>query len=322
MEFLREIEDRGYPTEYLLARIHGRRLSLSGNMNWESAGIDIPAYPVSSDDRKSMTARQEDGPWMRFLREPVWIYHQMNKRLRNIFRPYFMYAELHTLLICLRYRTVKRTGKDTERLLEFSLLSDKMRDLLKTDTDLPSLLNILGKKASFMQDNPAGLEQVFIKDGLQGVEQKITGALFKHILNMDTHPLLKRFLVYITDARNIITLHKYMRWDTTSVPLFIEGGNIKKTILTDILRSYNTGARAALVYRQTGLLIEEPDAARVDSALQRRLTGKIKKWERESPDTGLILNYLWRCAMEAKNLSILHHGRGIERSILKEELVY
>ena len=322
MEFLREIEDRGYPTEYLLARIHGRRLSLIDD--WDSAfsGPEISESPASSGYGKSIPAHPQDSAWKRFLREPAWIYHQMNERLRHIFLPYFVHTELNTLIVCLRYRAAKRSIPEIEHLLEFSLLSYKIQALLKTGTDVRSVLNVLGRKVSFMQDKSASLEQVYLKEGFKGVEQKITAALFKYILNMDTHPLIKRFFVFIADARNIITLHKHLRWDTTSVPLFVEGGGIKKTVLSEILRSYNTDALAPLVYRHTGLRIEGTDAARVENALQRRLTGKIKKWERESPDAGLILNYLWRCAVDAKNLSVIYHGREIDRGLLKEELVY
>ncbi len=322
MEFLQEIEDRGYPTEYLLARIHGRRLSLLNDWDGVLSGPDMVQHPGPSDYRVFMTASTPDSRWEKYLKESAWIFHQMNNGLRNIFRPYFMYSELNTLLTCLRYKTEKGNSAEIERLLFFSLLSKGIKDVLKTDADAPSVLNILEKKVSFIRDNSAGLEQVFLIDGFKGAEQKITGALFECILNMDTHPLIKRLFVSIADARNIITLHKHLRWDTTSGPFFIEGGNIKKAILNKILHSYNTDALDALVYKQTGRRIEGPDAARVENALQRQLTRRIKKGERESPDIGLILNYLWRCAMEAKNLSIIYHGRELDRGILKEELVY
>ena len=322
MEFLQEIDDRGYPAEYLLARIHGRRLSMLSDWDTVMSSPDIAEYPATSNVREFMTAGTPTGIWEKYLKESAWIYHQMNSRLRSVFQPYFMYFELNTLLTCLRYKAGKGNSAEIERLLYFSLLSKGIKDVLKTDADILSVLKILGKKVSFIRDNSTGLEQVFLKDGLKGAEQKITGALFKYILNVDTHPLIKSFFVFIADARNIITLHKHLKWDTTSGPFFIEGGNIKKIILNKILHSYNTDALTALVYKQTGLRIEGPDASRVENALQRLLTRMIKKWERECPDVGLILNYLWRCAMESKNLSVIYHGRELERGILKEELVY
>lgn len=322
MEFLQEIEDRGYPAEYLMARIHGRRLSLLSNWDRFMSGPDIAEYPASSNYSKFITARTPADIREKYLKESEWIYHQMNNRLRKIFSPYFMYLELNTLLTCLRYKFGKGNSAEIGRLLYFSLLSKKIIDLLRTDTDVVSVINILEKKVSFIRDNSTGLDQIFLKDGLKGAEQKITDALFKHILNMDTHPLIKSFFVFIVDARNIITLHKHLRWDITSGPFFIDGGNIRKSILSKILHSYNTEALATLVYKQMGLRIEGTDAACVENGLQRQLTKRIKKWERECPDVGLILNYLWQCAMEAKNLSIIYHSREFDRGILKEELVY
>jgi hypothetical protein len=311
MEFLQEISDSGYPAEYLLARIHGRRLSLLSDWDTVMSGADTAEYPASSPS----------GIRERHLKEPAWAYRQMNNGLRNIFRPYLMYSELNTLLTCLRYKAGKGTGPERGRLLYFSLLSKGIKDELKTDTDVPSVLDILGKKVSFIHGH-CDVKQLFLKDGFKGAEQGTTSALFKHIFNMDIHPLIKRFFIFIADARNIITLHKHLRWETTSGPFFIDGGDIKKTVLNKILLSYDTDALDSLVFKQTGLRIEGPDAARVENGLQRRLTGNIKKWERECPDAGLVLDYLWRCAMEAKNLSIIYHGREIDRGILKEELVY
>ena len=34
-----------------------------------------------------------------------------------------------------------------------------------------------------------------------------------------------------------------------------------------------------------------------------------------------ILDYLWRCSIEAMNLSVLYHGRDLEREAVTAELV-
>jgi len=322
MEFLQEIKDRGYPTDYLLARIHGRRLSLMRDWDKALAGPDISEYLMSTHYREFMTARLSEGIWKRFLRESAWVYHQMNNELRNIFQPYFMYSELNTLLTCLRYKSGKGNDVEIGRVLEFSLISDKIKDVLKMDTDILSVLFLLGKKLAFIPGKPAGLEQVYLKHGLSGVEQKITKALLEYIISPGIHPVMRGFFTFTADSRNIITLHKRLRWETASAPVFISGGSIKEAVLKKTAYSYKPEELADLVYKQTGLRLEGPDAVSAENALLKRLTGKIKKWEREYPDIGLVLNYLWRCAMEAKNLSIIYHGREIDKNILKEELVY
>ena len=322
MAFLQEIEDRGYPADYLLARIHGRRISLLRDWDKALAFPDISEYLMSTHYRGFMPAHLPEGIWKLFLRESAWVYYQMNNELRNIFKPYYMYSELNTLFTCLRYKSGKGNSAEIERVLEFSLISEKIKDILKMDTDILSVLFLLEKKQAFIPGKPAGLQQVFLKDGLSGVEQKITKTLFEYIISPGIHPVMRRFFTFIADSRNIITLHKRLRWETTSVPDFIAGGSIKEPALRKMVRSYKTEEFADLVYKLTGLRPEGPDAVSAENALHKRLTGKIKKWERESPDIGLILNYLWRCATEAKNLSIIYFGRDIDKNILKEELVY
>jgi vacuolar-type H+-ATPase subunit C/Vma6 len=322
MEFLQEIEDRGYPADYLLARIHGRRLFLLRDWDRALAGPDISGYLMSTHYRGFMTAHLSEDIWKRFLRESAWVYYQMNNELRNIFQPYYMYSELNTLLTCLRYKAGKGNIAEIKRVLEFSLISGKIKGLLERDTDILPVLYMLEKKPAFIPGKPAGLEKVFLKDGLSGVEQKITKALLEYIIDSDAHPVIKRYFTFIADTKNIITLLKHLRWETTADPVFGAEGNIKKTTLYKILRSYNTDALAGLVYKQTGLRLEGLDAVSAENALHKRLAGKIKKWERESPDIGLLLHYLWRCAAEAKNLSIIYYGRDIDKNILKEELVH
>jgi vacuolar-type H+-ATPase subunit C/Vma6 len=43
---------------------------------------------------------------------------------------------------------------------------------------------------------------------------------------------------------------------------------------------------------------------------------------REFPETGFVLYYLLRCHAEARNLSVILQGRGIDRELLRGELVH
>src|SRR5208282_4010036 len=102
VEFLRKIDDRGYPTEYLLSRIRGRRAHLIAD--WRP--LVMSASPV---DRLALTRygsiMTDDYPEairQYLLKEFGWVYSQMNRTLRKIFRPFFLYTELSTIFICLR----------------------------------------------------------------------------------------------------------------------------------------------------------------------------------------------------------------------------
>ena len=319
MKLLQDIEDRGYPTDYLLARIRGRRVFFMSDWNDVLSRHDINEYLTSTHYGKFTTVRSAEDIRKRFLIELRWVYYQMNSKLRKVFQPYFIYSELDSLRVCLRYKSGKGTNKEIEQFLEVSLLSDKIKDILRIEADIPTVLYTLEKE---LPDMLAGLQYVFLTEGLKSAEQRITAALLEHIACSEVHPVISRFFNSIIDSKNVVTLYKHLRWETKSGPVYIGGGTINKSMLNKILHSYKTDELSHLVYKYTGFYIEEPDAANVEHAFLKSLTGQIKKWERECPDIGLILHYLWRCYIEAKNLSIISYGEKIDKNIIKEELVH
>src|SRR5208282_6601518 len=77
-----------------------------------------------------MTDDYPEGIRRYLLKEFEWVYSRMNRTLREIFRPFFLYVELNTIFICLRYAKGKETGK-IERTLSSSLLSKKIKEILR-----------------------------------------------------------------------------------------------------------------------------------------------------------------------------------------------
>jgi len=70
--------------------------------------------------------------------------------------------------------------------------------------------------------------------------------------------------------------------------------------------------------------LEEISAAgpvKVEATLYREITRTLKKESRDDLSIGPILDYLWRCSIEAMNLSILSCGQKLPRDIVKAELV-
>jgi hypothetical protein len=246
----------------------------------------------------------------------------MNKELRDIFGPFFMYSELVTLLTCLRYHLKKVKKTEIEYILAFSLFSEKVKNILSLEADLPFILEMLDKRAAFLSDRPAGLSGIFIIGGLPEVEQTITRTLLGHIMNGPGHPCITRFFISLIDSINIIALYKHLRWGLSAKPAFITGGNVKEPVLSAIFHSSDVSGIAALIRKQTGFYVGEPAAANVESALLKGISGQVKKMERESPVIGLILNYLWRSFLEARDISILYYGNKIDKDIIREELVH
>jgi hypothetical protein len=76
-----------------------------------------------------------------------------------------------------------------------------------------------------------------------------------------------------------------------------------------------------MIRKLTGIVIEQPDPSQVERALYQGMTRWLRKEGREPFGPASILDYLWRCSIEAMNLSVLHHTREFEREFVARELV-
>jgi vacuolar-type H+-ATPase subunit C/Vma6 len=321
MELLQNIEDRGYPSDYLLSRIHGRRALLF--RDWDSIlfSPDITGSLTSTKYGEFISIHAAEGIRLYYLKELNWIYYQMNERVRDIFKPYFTYSELNTLLAGLRYKLKRGRRGEIERLLLYSLLTEKIRDALKSEGDIPSVLEILQGRMTFLLHKPVDLQHIFSNEGLKKTEQAITAAVFAYILHQVTHPVMQRFFTSLINTKNLLTLYKYIKWNIPDAPALLDGGTISEPGLHKVIRSREIPEIIQLIYKQTGSYIEKPDVSRIEGFLNRYLTKEIKGMQRESSETGFILHYLWTCYIEARNLSIISYGSKIDKTMIKEELV-
>jgi vacuolar-type H+-ATPase subunit C/Vma6 len=320
MELLKIPDHRGYPAEYLIARIRGRRLHLIRDWDRIVYSSRLSEHLASTGYGKLLSRYAEDGVWIRLAQEYQWLYFQMNRELRNIFRPFFLYHEIRTVMFCLRYKLGEDTGTDREMLLHFSLLSEKIKKLLMMDSDLPSTLRSLDRLYVSPGDRKSRTADVFSDEGLQGVEQKLTGICLKKIMRAGLHPLMKIFFADLIDSVNIMTAYKRIRWDIKAEPLFIEGGSCSAARLKRLVRSGRTRDITSFTERSTGLNIKDATASDIERTFQKRLLKRSRTMSRETSGIGFILDHLWQCYNEARNLSIILHGRDIDREVLKEEL--
>jgi vacuolar-type H+-ATPase subunit C/Vma6 len=104
-------------------------------------------------------------------------------------------------------------------------------------------------------------------------------------------------------------------------PRFTKGGRISERILRETKEKENIFGVISIVRTMTGLDVEKPDASGVENALYKGMTRFLRRAGRETSGIGFILDYLWRCSMEARNLGVLLYGGESEREAIKEELV-
>jgi len=320
MELLKNPEDRGYPVEYLLSRLRGRRANLI--REWKKLLYEPAIFDhLSSAQYKGFVYdRTPEGLWRNLLKEYGWVYSEMNRQLREIFKPFFFYTELRTLFICLRQLKEQKPAHMDELLLT-SLLSDNIKTVLKTSPGpgegVAGLEELLGPLLKAFQ----GLTAVFDTEGLRGVEQRVTNAYLVHVSGTKLYPVLQAFFSHVIDARNIMSLYKAIRLNMKAMPVFITGGTIAQERCSAILSKGDMFEVIALIRKTTGLKIDSPDMTRVETALYRWTTRFLKKEARDPLGLGLILDYLWRCSLEAMNLGVLLHGRELERELVEAELI-
>jgi vacuolar-type H+-ATPase subunit C/Vma6 len=320
MEILRSPSDNEYPTEYLLARIRGRRVYLIRDWDTIVFNPEPHKYLLSTRYGELLGTYASDGIWKNLLKELQWVYHQMNRGLIHIFQPFFIYAEIKTIILCLRHKTAQGALTEIESILLFSLLSDKIKDLFRMKTDFLTSLEMLEKVCISPSAGMTGLRDVFAEDGLKAVEQLLTGMYLKKILRAGLHPVIKSFFVSLIDSKNIMAAYKHLRWGIHAEPVFIPGGSIRESRLKKVVETGRIEEISLLISRYTGISIEETTASGIDVTLQRGMTKMIKMMSRESSGIGLLLDYLWKCSVEARNLSIIISSREIDRNILKREL--
>jgi len=322
MQVLQETGERGYPTEYLLSRIRGRRSQFF--RDWDTVDASTGTLGHMPARYRDYIARYSyEGIWKRYRKELKWLYFQMNGKVRRVFLPYLLYSELDILLVCLRYSAGQGSRAETEGLLSYSLLSEKIKNVLRSDAGLPLILGMLRKQSPFLRTAVPDISGGPGKNGLTEVEQWITVSLLDYIMDMELHPVMMYFMKLIIDVKNILSLHKYLRWDIPSAPALFKGGTISPELLHRTGQSGNLSGLEDLIRRYTGVSTSgRHTSPGIEGMLYRHVTARVKKLEHQGGEAGLILGYVWRFYREARNFSILTYGQNVDRHALKQELVY
>jgi vacuolar-type H+-ATPase subunit C/Vma6 len=320
MKLLQRREDPGYPTEYLVSRVRGRRVSLiTAGMPAVSSAAPFEGLPFGKYERAIRDTAPED-IWRDLMLEYRWVYSQMNGRLRRLFGPFFLYSELKTVFICLRRGKGGKTGT-VDELLDASLLSDKLKEVLTKSADVRATVMDVERIFSSCSSEFRGLSRIFATDGLRGVEQALTNIYLTVAVNDKLHPLMKKFFIRLIDSRNIMGLSKYLRQGAPPPLPFLEGGSISPNRLRNILGKKDAPGLDSLVRIFAGVRVETPEPARIELAMYKGTTRFLRRAGRDPFGVGPILDYLWSCSIEALNLSILSRGRDLDRDIIAAELV-
>lgn len=320
MEILRPVEGRGYPADYLVARLRVRRSRLVAD--WRrllSAAEPLEAVPVSPR-RGKLGAGSEQGIWTPLLEETAWLYGQMEERLRRIFSPVFTWFELNTIVLCLRSRGTGE-GAEAEGLLAHTLLADKVRRTLLKGGETAVAAEETGALLAREDMRYVRLRGVYRKEGMAGFERQLVTQFLEQAGCGGLHPAVGRFFRYLIDMTNVMTLYKELRWRIRLPSPFIGSGRLKGSTFSGLLDGDGLRGLPQLVRTLTGITEDIPPGSSPEPLLLKGLSKMLGREAREPDGIGLILDYLWRCRMEARNLSILAHCGDAERETVRTELV-
>ncbi|KPJ80315.1 MAG: hypothetical protein AMJ58_09005 [Gammaproteobacteria bacterium SG8_30] len=311
MELLRDIAKDGFPTDYLIARVRARRAAVT--REWRAA-LARKAPPSTSDE----------AIWDGLLEEYAWLYGQMDARMRARLAPVLALFELKTLVLCLRNIDAGRR-EEVARLLEHSLLAEPVVSALRTAGDVRTALAALAEVAPSALGAGAGaLEDAYAKGGLKNVENRLVRAWLAQAVKGRLAPSVRAFLVAFIDLRNVVTVYKRLRWEIEDEePAFIAGGSL---LIERLAAASARGAMAqfdALVREVAGR--DAPPLAASETALETvllgHLAGRLREDAREGGDVAVLLDYLWRLYVAARNRALLLHADVQGTAMLERELI-
>ncbi len=290
MKLLREITAAGAANDYLFARIRCRRaaLDLSGAKPWGGGGE----------------------PQELLRREYLWVYRRMNARLRRQLLPVFEAAELRTLVLCLRYLAAEDYSA-IGSLLKLSLLHPLLQRELRGAKRVTPLVATLERLLAEQQPEFRGLSETYLRQGPGGLEQALIGGHLQRSLNCCRLTVLKEFLRYLLDSRNLLAIYKHLRWQVPSGPPLLAGGDLSLAVCEKLWRAKDLNGLLSLIKKfsgQTG----DPEQFGVEDFIFQGLSQRMHRAGRDPLQPGLVIDYLWRCQQATRKRGLrMEQDRGL-----------
>lgn len=301
---LKTLDECQYPAEFLVARLLGKKGALFHNWEFLITSNDAVESLQNTPFYAFLKKDAAPGIW-RFLRqEYLWVYKRMNNKLRNHFGPYFVYHEINTLLVCLRYLSSKKEIDPVVQALHNSLLHNDIQDILTSNLDFVSILEALEFRLCAYSDLFNGLREHYEKKGIAALEVYMRDVFFASLLSWKQPSMVKGFLQYMVDFHNCISMAKTLRWQIEAEPTLISGGSMP------VDRFKRAFFRKDLTPVLKYLHLKDPDGAastiqKLETALLSFISGKLQRQALQRTVVGDVLYYLWEQYRYTRNISMV-----------------
>ncbi|WP_303720524.1 V-type ATPase subunit [Malonomonas rubra] len=282
MSLLIEVPYAGAANDYLYARICARRAELASGGLFRKSGSNEPRQALMAEYR--------------------WVYRQANAKLRNKLLPIFEYCELRLLVMALRYLAAGEREALSGQLQQ-SLLQEKVIRVVETAEQPVEALRCLQRE--YAEEYPFfdRLPTRYLRQGPGGLEQELIGGYLQQSCRSCRDQAVKRFLLYLLDMRNLQALRKHLRWQVPVTPPLLEGGSLEPGLLQKIWQQRDAAALLTLMRRyarQRQLPLEDAD----EEYLLQGLTDRLRQAGREPLQLGVVIDYLWRCWLAAREQGV------------------
>jgi len=311
--------DLGLPADFLVARLRGRCPHIL--RDWETlAGESDPAARLAEEIKQYVEEFGGEGGRLLMHHEYRWVHGRMNKRLRAIFQPYFLYFDLRAMLRSLRHREQADTRSVSGHSPGEEVIDHDLRRLLRSDRAMATLPAELETRLVSLAPEFAGLARVYKQQGLPPFEEELFNRFFAFGAGRSAHPVIGEFLAFLAGVYNTIALSKMARWSAAAATGLLPPG----LVIDPVAGRLKPPGDPAALFAGTGLP-GQPRESRFAAALEIRLlthlTRRLRRQGRIEPNVAFILLYLWEIYLQGRNLGIIIHGRPVQPDKIPAVLV-
>ena len=317
---LKILDECEYPAEFLVARLLGKKGTLFRNWEFLITSSDAVQSLQNTPFFPYLKKYAAPGIW-RFLRnEHLWVYRRMNNKLRTHFESYFVYHEINTLLVCLRYLSSKKENEHVLQELHISLLHKDIQGILTSNLEFAAMLQVLELRLCKYSELFKGLREHYDNKGIAALEVFVRDCFFAAIFSQKQPFMLKTFFQYLVDFHNCISLAKTLRWQIEAEPIMISGGTVPEDrFKRAYFRKDLTPVLSFLHLQDT---VEAVSALqKLETVLLSFITGKLKSWSFQRAVVGDILFYLWEQYRYTRNISMVLNTILLDDEPVRESIV-
>jgi len=309
-----------YPTEFLVARLQGKKGRLFEDWEKLLSSSDLQDFLLDTPFYPHLTENGNAGMWRYLACEYQWVYARMNPSLRKLFAPYFIFHQSDNLLVSLRYLHRKGSLDEVRQQMNNSLLNNDLRAILTSGRDFAGVIEEMEAQLCTISKDFGGLSDEYAENGFHGLETTLKERFIAHIASLQADRLLASFLHNLIDHHNCLILAKALRWKQKIAPRFLPGGT-RAIELFDKAFSKNDLRPILKLFRVEYIPDALSSLSVLETVLFKNITKTLKTWSRFRSATAYILFYLWEQFRYTRNISMILYTVMLDDELVSEHII-